>query len=78
MMNFGLFFRRELMKQQIGGHKSSIRGSRKSNTLLCARKNLKKKKRRKLGLNVNDDGFPAYPTTSIDGNYQSVYHGSRF
>lgn len=57
------------MKQSMAGEKSSMRGSKKSSTLLCARKNPKKKKRSKLGGNVNDDGFPLYATTSIDGTY---------
>lgn len=55
------------MKQTIAGDKSTTRGSKKSNTLLCARKNPKKKKRNKFGTNFNDDGYPLYATTAIDG-----------
>jgi hypothetical protein len=62
-------FRRESVKQTIAGDKSTVRGSKKSSTLLCARKNPKKKKRSKLGSNFNDDGYPLYATTSIDGNF---------
>ncbi|XP_051164787.1 uncharacterized protein LOC127283756 isoform X2 [Leptopilina boulardi] len=57
---------RESMKQTIAGDKSTVRGSKKSSTLLCARKNPKKKKRNKFGSNFNDDGYPLYATTSID------------
>ncbi|XP_015182227.1 PREDICTED: MAGUK p55 subfamily member 5-A isoform X2 [Polistes dominula] len=57
---------RESMKQTIAGGKSTVRGSKKSSTLLCARKNPKKKKRNKLGANFNDDGYPLYATTTID------------
>ncbi|KAK2578480.1 hypothetical protein KPH14_011648 [Odynerus spinipes] len=57
---------RESMKQTIAGGKSTVRGSKKSSTLLCARKNPKKKKRNKLGANFNDDGYPLYATTAID------------
>ena len=55
------------MKQTIAGDKSTVRGSKKSSTLLCARKNPKKKKRNKFGANYNDDGYPHYATTAIDG-----------
>lgn len=55
------------MKQTIAGDKSTVRGSKKSSTLLCARKNPKKKKRNKFGGNFNDDGYPLYATTAIDG-----------
>ena len=58
-------YRRESMKQTIAGDKSSLRGPKKSSTLLCARKNQKKKKRGKFG--YNDDGYPLYATASIDG-----------
>ncbi|KYN31028.1 MAGUK p55 subfamily member 5 [Trachymyrmex septentrionalis] len=58
---------RESMKQTIAGDKSTMRGSKKSSTLLCARKNPKKKKRNKFGANFNDDGYPLYATTAIDG-----------
>ncbi|XP_072752916.1 protein PALS1 isoform X9 [Anoplolepis gracilipes] len=57
---------RESMKQTIAGDKSTVRGSKKSSTLLCARKNPKKKKRNKFGSNFNDDGYPLYATTAID------------
>ncbi|XP_036139906.1 MAGUK p55 subfamily member 5-A isoform X2 [Monomorium pharaonis] len=57
---------RESMKQTIAGDKSTVRGSKKSSTLLCARKNPKKKKRNKFGGNFNDDGYPLYATTAID------------
>ncbi|XP_071571974.1 uncharacterized protein [Temnothorax nylanderi] len=57
---------RESMKQTIAGDKSTVRGSKKSSTLLCARKNPKKKKRNKFGANFNDDGYPLYATTAID------------
>ncbi|XP_076757238.1 uncharacterized protein LOC143427190 isoform X5 [Xylocopa sonorina] len=57
---------RESMKQTIAGDKSTVRGSKKSSTLLCARKNPKKKKRNKFGANYNDDGYPHYATTAID------------
>ncbi|XP_018366975.1 PREDICTED: uncharacterized protein LOC108763647 isoform X2 [Trachymyrmex cornetzi] len=57
---------RESMKQTIAGDKSTMRGSKKSSTLLCARKNPKKKKRNKFGANFNDDGYPLYATTAID------------
>ncbi|XP_046488677.1 protein PALS1 isoform X2 [Neodiprion pinetum] len=57
---------RESMKQTIAGEKSTGRGSKKSSTLLCARKNPKKKKRSKSGSNFNDDGYPLYATTAID------------
>lgn len=57
------------MKQTIAGDKSAVRGSKKSSTLLCARKNPKKKKRNKFGANYNDDGYPHYATTAIDGRY---------
>ncbi|CAL7941063.1 unnamed protein product [Xylocopa violacea] len=57
---------RESMKQTITGDKSTVRGSKKSSTLLCARKNPKKKKRNKFGANYNDDGYPHYATTAID------------
>ncbi|XP_048507546.1 uncharacterized protein LOC105685455 isoform X2 [Athalia rosae] len=57
---------RESMKQTIAGDKSAGRGSKKSSTLLCARKNPKKKKRSKSGSNFNDDGYPLYATTAID------------
>ncbi|XP_033207536.1 uncharacterized protein LOC117167059 isoform X3 [Belonocnema kinseyi] len=57
---------RESMKQTISGDKSTTRGSKKSSTLLCARKNPKKKKRNKFGANFNDDGYPLYATTTID------------
>ncbi|XP_071873155.1 uncharacterized protein isoform X4 [Bombus fervidus] len=57
---------RESMKQSIAGDKSTVRGSKKSSTLLCARKNPKKKKRNKFGANYNDDGYPHYATTAID------------
>ncbi|XP_012274749.1 MAGUK p55 subfamily member 5 [Orussus abietinus] len=57
---------RESMKQTIAGDKSTVRGSKKSSTLLCARKNPKKKKKNKFGLNFNDDGYPLYATTAID------------
>lgn len=65
------------MKQTIAGDKSTVRGSKKSSTLLCARKNPKKKKRNKFGANYNDDGYPHYATTAIDGKYEK-YHGRRF
>lgn len=58
------------MKQTIAGDKSTVRGSKKSSTLLCARKNPKKKKRNKFGANYNDDGYPHYATTAIDGRYR--------
>ncbi|XP_014480744.1 PREDICTED: MAGUK p55 subfamily member 5-A isoform X7 [Dinoponera quadriceps] len=57
---------RESMKQTIAGDKSTVRGSKKSSTLLCARKNPKKKKRNKFGSSFNDDGYPLYATTAID------------
>ncbi|XP_053981811.1 uncharacterized protein LOC128878038 isoform X5 [Hylaeus volcanicus] len=57
---------RESMKQTIAGDKSTVRGSKKSSTLLCARKTPKKKKRNKSGANYNDDGYPHYATTAID------------
>ncbi|KAG7207713.1 hypothetical protein KM043_009330 [Ampulex compressa] len=57
---------RESMKQTMAGDKSTVRGSKKSSTLLCARKNPKKKKRNKFGANFNDDGYPLYATTAID------------
>ncbi|XP_044006522.1 putative uncharacterized protein DDB_G0277255 isoform X3 [Aphidius gifuensis] len=58
---------REKMKQTITGDKNTLRGGKKSNTLLCTRKNQKKKKKRtKFGGNVNEDGYPLYSTTSID------------
>lgn len=57
---------RESMKQTIAGDKSTVRGSKKSSTLLCARKNPKKKKRNKFGTSLNDDGYPLYATTAID------------
>ncbi|XP_024945782.1 uncharacterized protein LOC107272705 isoform X3 [Cephus cinctus] len=57
---------RESMKQTIAGDKSTVRGAKKSSTLLCARKNPKKKKRNKFGSNFNDDGYPLYATTAID------------
>nr|XP_012229193.1 PREDICTED: LOW QUALITY PROTEIN: uncharacterized protein LOC105676121 [Linepithema humile] len=57
---------RESMKQTIAGDKTTVRGSKKSSTLLCARKNPKKKKRNKFGGNFNDDGYPLYATTAID------------
>ncbi|XP_078046810.1 protein PALS1-like [Augochlora pura] len=57
---------RESMKQTIAGDKSTVRSSKKSSTLLCARKNPKKKKRNKFGANYNDDGYPHYATTAID------------
>ncbi|KAH0955739.1 hypothetical protein HN011_002843 [Eciton burchellii] len=57
---------RESIKQTITGDKSTVRGSKKSSTLLCARKNPKKKKRNKFGANFNDDGYPLYATTAID------------
>ena len=45
-----------------------MRGSKKSSTLLCTRKNPKKKKKRsKFGSNFNDEGYPLYATTTIDG-----------
>jgi len=50
------------MKQTIAGDKSTVRGSKKSSTLLCARKNPNK-----FGANFNDDGYPLYATTAIDG-----------
>ncbi|XP_058792460.1 protein PALS1 isoform X10 [Phymastichus coffea] len=56
---------RESMKQTIAGDKSTVRGTKKSSTLLCARKNPKKKKRGKFG-NLNDDGYPLYATSLID------------
>ncbi|XP_034952722.1 uncharacterized protein sdt isoform X2 [Chelonus insularis] len=57
---------RESMKQTITGSKSSLRGSKKSSTLLCTRKNPKKKKKRsKFGPNLNED-YPHYSTTTID------------
>lgn len=65
--------RRESMKQTIAGDKSTVRGSKKSSTLLCARKNPKKKKRNKFGANYNDDGYPHYATTAIDGRYRRNY-----
>lgn len=65
------------MKQTIAGDKSTVRGSKKSSTLLCARKNPKKKKRNKFGANYNDDGYPHYATTAIDGRYEK-HHGRRF
>lgn len=65
--------RRESMKQTIAGDKSTVRGSKKSSTLLCARKNPKKKKRNKFGANYNDDGYPHYATTAIDGRYGRDY-----
>lgn len=58
------------MKQTIAGDKSAGRGSKKSSTLLCARKNPKKKKRSKSGSNFNDDGYPLYATTAIDGLFK--------
>lgn len=58
------------MKQTITGGKTTLRGSKKSSTLLCTRKNPKKKKKRaKFGGSINDDGYPSYSTTTIDGNY---------
>lgn len=60
--------RRESMKQTIAGDKSTVRGAKKSSTLLCARKNPKKKKRGKFG-NFNDDGYPLYATSLIDGKF---------
>ncbi|XP_043287949.1 protein PALS1-like isoform X2 [Venturia canescens] len=58
---------RESMKQTFAGGKSTIRGSKKSSTLLCTRKNPKKKKKgTKFGLNFNDEGYPLYATTTID------------
>lgn len=62
------------MKQTIAGDKSTVRGSKKSSTLLCARKNPKKKKRNKFGANYNDDGYPHYATTAIDGRYRRDLH----
>lgn len=61
------------MKQTIAGDKSNVRGSKKASTLLCARKNPKKKKRSKFGANYNDDGYPHYATTAIDGKYRRDY-----
>lgn len=61
------------MKQTIAGGKSTVRGSKKSSTLLCARKNPKKKKRNKLGANFNDDGYPLYATTTIDGKHGFLF-----
>ncbi|XP_020289453.1 uncharacterized protein LOC109857514 isoform X2 [Pseudomyrmex gracilis] len=57
---------REAMKQTIAGDKLTMRGSKKSSTLLCAKKNPKKKKRNKFGGTYNDDGYPLYATTAID------------
>lgn len=58
---------RESMKQTIAGGKTTMRGSKKSSTLLCNRKNPKKKKKRsKFGGNVNEDGYPLYATATID------------
>ncbi|KAJ8688640.1 hypothetical protein QAD02_024435 [Eretmocerus hayati] len=57
---------RESMKQTIVGDKSTVRGAKKSSTLLCARKNPKKKKRGKYGSSFNDDGYPFYATSSVD------------
>lgn len=68
--------RRESMKQTIAGDKSTVRGSKKSSTLLCARKNPKKKKRNKFGANYNDDGYPHYATTAIDGRYRRDLHAN--
>lgn len=61
------------MKQTIAGDKSTIRGSKKSSTLLCAKKNPKKKKKSKFGPHFNDDGFPLYTTTTIDGKHLRFY-----
>ncbi|KAL7302713.1 hypothetical protein TKK_0004766 [Trichogramma kaykai] len=55
---------RENMKQSMASDKSSLRGPKKSSTLLCARKNPKKKKRGKFG--YNDDAYPLYATSSVD------------
>lgn len=59
------------MKQTIAGDKLTMRGSKKSSTLLCAKKNPKKKKRNKFGGTYNDDGYPLYATTAIDGTWTS-------
>jgi hypothetical protein len=57
------------MKQTIAGDKTSKEKSRKAGTLLCAKKNPKKKKK-KAPYNVayNDGGYPLYATSTIDGN----------
>lgn len=60
------------MKQTIAGDKLTMRGSKKSSTLLCAKKNPKKKKRNKFGGTYNDDGYPLYATTAIDGRCDFV------
>ncbi|XP_066598306.1 uncharacterized protein [Prorops nasuta] len=57
---------RESTKQTIAGDNSTVRGAKKSSTLLCARKNPKKKKRSKFGSNYTDDNYPIYSTPAVD------------
>ncbi|XP_067011595.2 protein PALS1 isoform X2 [Anabrus simplex] len=54
---------RESMKQTIAGDKLTREKTKKAGTLLCAKKNPKKKKKK---LPYNDGGYPLYATSTID------------
>ncbi|GLH13025.1 MAGUK p55 subfamily member 5 [Gryllus bimaculatus] len=54
---------RESMKQTIAGDRMTKEKSKKAGTLLCAKKNAKKKKKK---MPYNDGGYPFYATSTID------------
>jgi hypothetical protein len=56
------------MKQTIAGDKTTKEKSRKAGTLLCAKKNPKKKKKKApYSVAYNDGGYPLYATSTMDG-----------
>ena len=58
---------RESMKQTIFGDKSTKEKSKKSGTLLCAKKNAKKKKKKApYNAAYTDGGYPLYSSSAVD------------
>ncbi len=66
---FIFFRRREALKQTIAGERMNKEKSRKAGTFLCAKKNLKKKRKKSPYHSYQDGGYPLYSSSSTDGNY---------
>ena len=63
--------RRETLKQTIAGERMGKEKSRKAGTFLCAKKNLKKKRKKSPYHTYQDGGYPLYSSSSTDGEPQN-------
>lgn len=71
------FSRREALKQTIAGERMSKEKSRKAGTFLCAKKNLKKKRKKSPYHTYQDGGYPLYSSSNTDGNAFLLIFSSR-